>query len=75
MLTSENKADLRVVLYLVDDAYSCLDHAYREIGIRQIPNVGFAIGAIGAAQGAVRFVSNILRAAVGDPPAPKRVRS
>lgn len=75
MITDEDRAGLRAVLRLVDDAYQCLEHAYSEITLRQIQHAGFAIGAIGAAQSAVKFAGNMIRVATGDPPKPKRVKA
>jgi hypothetical protein len=75
MINDEDRAGLRAVLRLVDDAHTCLEHAYTEITLRKIQHAGFAIGAIGAAQSAVKFAGNMIRAATGDPPKPKRVTS
>jgi hypothetical protein len=76
MINDEDRAGLRAVLRLVDDAYRCLEDAYTEITIRQIQHAGFAIGAIGAAQSAVKFAGSMIRAATGDPPLkPKRVKT
>jgi hypothetical protein len=74
-MNDEQKEGLRAVLRLVEDAYQCLEHAYTEITLRKIEHAGFAIGAIGAAQSAVKFAGNMIRAATGDPPNPKRVKA
>jgi hypothetical protein len=75
MISDEDRAGWRAVLRLVDDACRCLEDAYSEINLRQIQHAGFAIGAIGAAQSAVKFAGNMIRAATGDPPKPKRVKA
>lgn len=71
----DDRAGFRAVLRLVDDAHRCLEDAYAEITIRQIQHAGFAIGAIGAAQSAIKFAGNMIRAATGDPPKPKKVKT
>lgn len=74
-MINDDRAGLRAVLRLVEDAHRCLEDAYTEITLRKIQHAGFAIGAIGAAQSAVKFAGNMIRAATGDPPKPKRVTS